>query len=79
MQNDSLKAIHDEDLLEWLDSIGYKDKIESKKVLCFCCSKHITFKNLLAIKYFENQYRFSCDAPFCYNSFVSGNIESRAK
>lgn len=60
-----MKAIYDEELTEYLSSLGILRDVESGKLNCHICSKEITIGNLQAVFPHSGQIKVVCDAPNC--------------
>lgn len=73
MEKNIIKAVLDEDLIAFLNSINiYGDMLEGK-VCCCNCKKQVNENNLmLIIPKGNNKYEFVCSDPACYNLFIEG-------
>ena len=66
MKVDKIKAVHSDDLEQYLESLGLLSSIKEGRFLCSICGKIITLENILCI-YPENQeVKFCCDSSECY-------------
>ncbi len=70
LKDNMLQAVHDDDLLSLLESLGVSDKINSGLCLCTFCKAKITYENLGAILPVHGEIAFSCDSPMCLNFMV---------
>lgn len=64
-QRNVVKAVHDNDLEQFLSSIGVLDEINSGLHNCSFCKKQITLDNLGAVYPFDKTIAFACDLPTC--------------
>ena len=55
-----VKAVHEEDILSYLTSLGVLDKIEQGKAVCMNCGQIITLENLEAIVPRKGDVHFIC-------------------
>lgn len=65
-----LKAVHDDDLITLLSSLGCYDKLTQGKCVCFFCDDLLTLKNIGAIFPYEGEIQFSCNKESCLTSMV---------
>lgn len=70
MKGSQLKAVHDDDLMTLLMSLGLLDKLRDGHCSCHFCHQVITLENLGAIIPISGEIAFSCDAPSCLNLMV---------
>ena len=68
LQREKLRAVHDNDLEEFLFSIGVLDQIKSGHHHCMICDTAITIENLGAVYPKENKINFVCDRPSCLSN-----------
>lgn len=74
MKKKIIKAILDEELINFLNSINVYGDILEGKVLCCNCKKPVNEKNIMLIlPKGDNKYEFVCDNLTCYNLFIEGN------
>jgi hypothetical protein len=64
-QRDKLSAVHDNDLEEFLSSIGVLNQIVDGHYNCIICNINITLENLGAIYPKDNKINFICDRLSC--------------
>lgn len=60
-----MKAVHDEDLPQLLNSLGILEKVQKGEVNCVYCGDTINLDNLEAIFLKNKEIRFICSKPIC--------------
>lgn len=65
MSNKNIKAIHDDDLTHFLQSIGLLTSIESGKIRCMCCNDTVTLKTFYAAIPEAGTIKIICSKPSC--------------
>jgi len=65
IQREKVKAVHDDDLEQFLSSIGVLDQIKKGYHHCIVCNTQITIENLGAVYPKDNKINFVCDRPSC--------------
>jgi len=65
IQRERVKAVHDDDLEQFLSSIGVLDQIKKGYHHCIVCNTQITLENLGAVYPKDNKINFVCDRPSC--------------
>jgi hypothetical protein len=61
----SIKAVHDEDLLHFLKSLGIEDGINRGEYSCMSCGRVINQENLWGVLYRGNTLQLICSTPEC--------------
>jgi hypothetical protein len=69
-----LKAVHDNDLSDFLSSIGVLVDIENGYIKCFRCGSLITIDNIGLILPYNNDIIIICDNILC---LMDCNIEEK--
>lgn len=71
MEKGELQAVHDDDLITLLNSLGeYNNVIEGKRK-CFFCDKTITIENISSVFPFEKNIEFCCSDDECYKKLLN--------
>ena len=65
LQREKVKAVHDDDLEQFLSSIGVLDQIKEGYHYCIVCNTQITLENLGAVFPKDNKINFLCDRLSC--------------
>ena len=73
MQREKVKAVHDDDLEQFLSSIGVLDQIKKGYHYCIVCNTQITLENLGAVFPKDNKINFVCDRPSCLANLNQGD------
>lgn len=60
-----MKAVHDHDLKQLLDSLGLLDKLYRKELECFICGLEIELSNIGAISPIDGKICIICDNENC--------------
>lgn len=79
MKDNHLQAVHDDDLIALLSSLGVYDKVRDGQCACLFCKKGITLENLGAIIPMNGEIAFSCDSHVCLNSMVEAGDTNDGK
>ena len=66
-----LSAVHDDDLVSFLKSIGLLGDINSGKAKCKYCKNAITLDNLEAVMPNSGSISYVCDNPKCLGEFMN--------
>lgn len=70
MKDSRLQAVHDDDLITLLTSLGKYDKVCAGQCSCHFCGQTITLENLGAIVPQNGEIAFSCDSLICINNML---------
>lgn len=65
LKKDKLKAVHDNDLSQFLSSIGVLEQIINGQHACNICDIKITLENLGAVYPEDNKINFVCNRISC--------------
>ncbi len=65
MQNQTVHAIHENDLETFLNNIGLLQKIKAGEIKCFFCGGTITLKNFYCVFPDEGDIKICCDNSSC--------------
>ena len=68
MQKHKLQAVHDDDLLEFLDSLHLLRDIEARRLKCHYCGTVITIEGLHSLYPESGQVRIVCNRSDCIAS-----------
>jgi hypothetical protein len=60
-----LLAIGDEDIENWLASLGVLDKVKDGKMQCYICKGDININNIQIVSRSKNEIVLVCDKPEC--------------
>ncbi len=74
MKQGVLKAVHDEDLERFLDSIGYLRKIKAGRMSCATCGNIVTLDNFQCIYPENGGVKVCCSASRCYEKLVARGV-----
>lgn len=77
--NDSISAVHDDDLMEFLDGLGVLGNLQAGKAKCKFCRDTVTFDNLAAIFPESGDVKFVCDKDGCLSSLAEHRTELRGQ
>ncbi|MFA5145343.1 MAG: hypothetical protein WC723_05005 [Candidatus Omnitrophota bacterium] len=72
---DKIKAIHSKDMEKYLENIGILADVTSGKYKCSVCNKEITLSNIAFLYPENNEVRFCCDDPHCYEIIIKKRME----
>lgn len=70
VMNNTLKAVHDEDLIQLLKSLDVWENVKTGQCRCFYCDRVITQENIGAILPVEQKIQFICDEAECYRKMI---------
>lgn len=65
IQREKLKAVHEDDLEQFLSSIGVLDQIKNGLHRCIVCNTQITLENLGAVYPKGNKINLVCERLLC--------------
>ena len=65
MRKHTVRAIHDEDLHEFLESIGIRQSIEAGRIPCHVCGQTLTIDTVQAVLPINNKIAAVCSQPDC--------------
>jgi len=65
MEKSTVTAVHDDDLIGFLKSMGLLSDVQAGRTRCRFCQGVITLENLNAIFPDSGTIRVSCDLPAC--------------
>ena len=63
-----MKMVQEDDLINYLKSLGVYDLLESGGLFCEFCKNKITLKNLQAIIPYKGEIRFICSNSECIHN-----------
>lgn len=75
MKENKVKAVHDDDLVQLLQSLNVYEDVINKKCKCLFCKELITLDNIDSIVPYDNEVCFTCDKDECHKKLISGGIE----
>lgn len=70
MKDGKIKAVHDNDLLELLKSLGIYDSIVQDDFKCYFCGDDITINNIASIIPNNKDISISCTKKECYRKLI---------
>jgi hypothetical protein len=65
IQRERIKAVYEDDLSSFCESIGILDEIKKGNLKCISCGVQITLENIGIIFSSENELIIACDSPIC--------------
>ena len=68
---DTLRVVHDNELLALLEKLHIKQDIEYQKIKCKFCREIITFNNLYSLFSESKTVKVVCDNPECIKQLMS--------
>ncbi len=72
-----ISAVHDDDLVGFLDSLGVLSDLERGEVKCKFCREVINLNNLVAVFPESGDIKFVCDKPACLARLAEHRSELR--
>ena len=73
MENNTIKAVHDDDIISLLRSLQLYDLVSDGKIKCAFCEGAITVDNLDAIIPDDGKIVLSCNNATCHAKLLVGN------
>ena len=70
MRKNKLKAVHDDDIVSLLSSLGCYEEVSQGQCKCLFCNTTITIENLGAIIPRNDEIVFSCNADSCLQKMI---------
>ena len=74
-----ISAVHDDDLLGFLDGLGVLADVKNEKATCKFCSQSVGLENLAAVFPESGDIKFVCDRRGCLASLAEYRSELRGK
>ncbi len=71
IQRESISAVHDDDLSDFLTSIGAIHDIEAGKLRCKFCRDTLNFDNIQAIIPDSGNISYVCNKPQCIHDLMA--------
>jgi len=68
MRKHKIRAVHDDDLLKFLDSVGLRRPIEAGEINCHVCGEPISLDTLQAVLPINKEIAVICSRPACVKS-----------
>lgn len=68
-----LKAVHDDDLVQFLKSIEEYDNVMNGEAKCVFCDEKITLENIQSIFPLNGQIKYCCNSNECYRLLMEGS------
>ena len=65
MGTKTLKAVHDDDLIDFLQAVGILDDLQAGRSFCHYCGDAVDLEALEAVIPFERDIRVVCAKPDC--------------
>ncbi len=72
-----ISAVHDDDLVGFLDSLGVLSEVNSGEARCKFCHEVISLDNLVAVFPESGDIKFVCDRPGCLALLAQHRSELR--
>lgn len=69
--NKPLKAVHDDSLVEYLESLGVRSRVEAGREKCAFCGDVITYDSLHALFPDSGQIKFACSKADCVKALLA--------
>jgi hypothetical protein len=70
MPEDALQAVHDDDLMTYMNSLGIRKDFENGSLTCRICGDVINMDNLHAFLPDSGQIRVFCSKPDCIKKLM---------
>lgn len=74
-----ISAVHDDDLVRFLDGIGALAEVESGRAKCKFCRQSVDLENLAAVFPESGDIKFVCDRRGCLADLAEHRSEVRGK
>ncbi|MGD0161400.1 MAG: hypothetical protein ABSB39_02935 [Candidatus Sulfotelmatobacter sp.] len=79
MTKATISAVHDDDLVHFLDGIGVLNDVKSGNANCKFCRQSVNLENLVAVFPESGDIKFVCDRPGCLADLAEHRSEVRGK
>ncbi len=76
LQREAVTAVHDNDLVEYLSSIGLLREIETGACMCAECGSKVNLENFGAVFPKENNICIVCDRPLCISRIMNELVDN---
>jgi len=75
----TISAVHDDDLVQFLEGLGVLAEVESGRAKCKFCRQSVDLENLAAVFPESGDVKFVCDRRGCLASLAEHRSEVRGK
>ena len=75
MKENKVQAVHDDDLIQLLQSLNIYEDVINEKCKCLFCDGLITIDNIDSIVPYNNKVCFTCDKDECHKKLITGGIK----
>ncbi|QNO14912.1 hypothetical protein HYG86_09070 [Alkalicella caledoniensis] len=73
MKRGEIKAVHDDDLVNFLQSLGEYDKVIAGTMKCQFCGEIITLDNIQSVFPLDGEVAYCCNSTKCYKLLIEGS------
>lgn len=77
--NSIISAVHDDDLVHFLEGIGVLAEVESGRATCKFCGQSVDLNNLIAVFPESGDIKFVCDRQGCLADLAEHRSELRGR
>jgi len=63
-----IRAVHEDDLMEMLKSMGILEKVEKGEFVCVCCGETININNIEVFFLKHGEKKFVCSKSICISN-----------
>ena len=74
-----ISAVHDDDLVQFLDGLGVLNDVKSGTAKCKFCRQSVNLENLVAVFPESGDIKFACDRRGCLANLAEHRSELRGK
>ena len=72
VRSGEIKAVHYDDLVEFLKSLEEYERVVSGEVNCFFCGGTITLDNIQSVFPLNGTVQYCCNNQLCYSNLIEG-------
>lgn len=71
MKKGNLKAVHDDDLIQLLESIGEYELVKSERANCYFCNSKVYIDDISAVFPVGEKVAYCCSEYRCYQLLLT--------
>jgi hypothetical protein len=70
VKKERITAVHDDDLIDFLRSLGIYEKVINHECFCYYCKAEVTIENTQGVFTKEGEILFCCNGISCYEMLL---------
>lgn len=70
MKSGQIKAVHDDDIVELLKSLGVHDTVVNGQANCHFCRQTVSLDDISAVFPYQGEVAYCCSSTGCYRELL---------